>query len=126
MKSRLFPRKFKFVGIILVLFAFPLTKLIYNHVIELPLKDEISMNILKGLVLAGFLLMILSKEKIEDEFIDSCRLLAFRASFLSGLVVYIVNVITGDEPTSSFNVLFFQSLLYLSFFYTFKKGVIKW
>ena len=125
MKSRLFPRKFKFVGIILVLFAFPLTKLIYNHVIELPLKDEISMNILKGLVLAGFLLMILSKEKIEDEFIDSCRLLAFRASFLSGLVVYIVNVITGDEPTSSFNVLFFQSLLYLSFFYTFKKGVIK-
>ena len=126
MKQYLFPRKIKYWGLILIILAFPLLQLINNQVIDSPFNSEISRNVLKAILLAGFLLLILSKEEIEDEFINSCRLLAFKGAFLFSLVAFIVNAITGDEPKSSFSIIFIQALVYLSLFYTFKRGVIKW
>mgnify|MGYP001546770829 CR=1 FL=1 len=125
-KIRLFPRKTKYFGIAIILLGWvPL--LLIKKLGWLPKNEELGLNILRGIILFGFLLIILSKEKIEDEFVDSCRLLAFRAAFLFGLVAYIINAISNDQPNNPFVVLLTEVLIYLSFFYTFKSGKItKW
>jgi hypothetical protein len=92
-----------------------------------PKNNEWGLGILRGAILLGFFLIIMSREKIEDEFIDSCRLLAFRASFLIGLIGYIINSFSNDQANSPFTILLVEILGYLSFFYTFKSGkTTKW
>ena len=66
-KIRLFPRKTKYFGIAIILLGWvPL--LLIKKLGWLPKNEELGLNILRGIILFGFLLIILSKEKIEDEF----------------------------------------------------------
>ena len=125
MKPRMFPRKAKLFGIALILLCW-VPVILIKKIGWLPKNEELGLNILRGIMLFGFLLIISSKEKIEDEFIDSCRLIAFRVSFIFGICVYIANAFILGEAKTGFGLLTGQILLYLIIFYSFKSGLIKY
>ncbi|HEY6063807.1 MAG TPA: hypothetical protein VIV35_09375, partial [Chitinophagaceae bacterium] len=77
----------------------------------------------------GFLLFILAREKIEDEFADFCRLTAFRLAFLFGLISIILNPIRlfhYNNLESSSLLLLIQCIFYIIIFYAGKKGLIRY
>lgn len=88
---------------------------------------------LHGILLIGLLLISVSKEKIEDEYIDSLRSQSYRLAFILAIVYAllqpIVNVVVSyvlqqDNEYESFNyfqVLFFMLIVQLLFFWKLKK-----
>jgi len=88
---------------------------------------------LHGILLIGLLLISVSKEKIEDEYIDSLRSQSYRLAFILAIVYAllqpIVNVVVSyvlqqDNKYESFNyfqVLFFMLIVQLLFFWKLKK-----
>ena len=88
---------------------------------------------LNGILLIGLLLISVSKEKIEDEYIDSLRSQSYRLAFILAIVYAllqpIVNVVVSyvlqqDNEYESFNyfqVLFFMLIVQLLFFWKLKK-----
>ena len=82
--------------------------------------------ILKCLILFGFMVMIFSKEKIEDEFIMHKRLQAFLFAFIFGMVQYMGNIflkeLAGKLNDSAFSILCCQSTMYLFRFHSLKNN----
>ncbi|WP_298781749.1 hypothetical protein [uncultured Polaribacter sp.] len=89
--------------------------------------------ILHGVLLVGLLLISLSKEKLEDEFIDSLRSQSYRLAFIMviiySLVQPLINFVVGYlldknekiEGFSYFQVLFFMLIVQLMFFWQLKR-----
>ncbi|MDP5106971.1 MAG: hypothetical protein NWQ31_12470 [Polaribacter sp.] len=88
--------------------------------------------ILHGILLIGLLVISLSKEKLEDEFIDSLRAQSYRLAFI--IIVYsliqpLINfgvafLLNQNEEMKSFNyfqVLFFMLIVQLLFFWKLKR-----
>jgi uncharacterized membrane protein len=88
---------------------------------------------LHGVLLIGLLLISVSKEKIEDEYIDSLRSQSYRLAFILAIVYSLVQPIVNfvvsyilkqDDEYESFNyfqVLFFMLIVQLLFFWKLKK-----
>jgi len=126
----LLPNHYKKVGIAL-LFA-SLTALIARKYLfeDVDIVQEIGR---KGMLLA-LLLITLSKEKIEDELIIKLRGQAFAAAFIAGviytlvqpLINYMVAFLIKPEKAiysdlGDFIVMWFMLVIYLTFFYMFKR-----
>ena len=89
--------------------------------------------ILHGVLLIGMLIISLSKEKLEDEYIDSLRSQSYRLAFLLAIVYSLVQplvnygvavLLSQDdklEGFSYFQVLFFMLLVQLMFFWQLKR-----
>jgi hypothetical protein len=89
--------------------------------------------ILHGVLLIGFLLISVSKEKLEDEFIDSLRAQSYRLAFIMAIVYSLgqplVNfgvafLFNQNEEMKSFNyfqVLFFMLIVQLLYFWKLKR-----
>ncbi|WP_397446747.1 hypothetical protein [Polaribacter sp. R77954] len=89
--------------------------------------------ILHGVLLVGMLIISLSKDKEEDEFIDSLRSQSYRLAFLLGIVYslvqplinYGVGLLFDENETlkgfSYFQVLFFMLVVQLMFFWQLKR-----
>ena len=85
------------------------------------------------MLLIGLLLISLSKEKIEDEFVDSLRSQSYRLAFILVIVYSLVqplinfvvaSVLNQDdklEGFSYFQILFFMLLVQLMFFWQLKR-----
>ena len=134
MKKKLFPTVFKTIGLSIILLTFLV-------LLVLKLLDEAAFNkisadkmlfrqIVGSVFFIGFLLIILAREKIEDEFADFCRLTAFRLSFLFGLISVILNSIPflkiNNNLDSSYHLLFIQCIFYLIIFYATKVGLVRY
>ena len=82
MKFRMLPPVFKIIGLALVLFMLVILltlKLSDKTVFHIFFMDKIPISRLAvSVFFTGFLLFILAREKVEDEFADFCRLTAFR------------------------------------------------
>ena len=88
---------------------------------------------LHGILLIGLLIISISKEKIEDEYIDSLRSQSYRLAFILAIVYALVQpivnfavsyVLQQDNEYESFNyfqVLFFMLIVQLLFFWKLKK-----
>ena len=88
---------------------------------------------LHGVLLIGLLIISISKEKIEDEYIDSLRSQSYRLAFILAIVYALVQpivnfavsyVLQQDDEYESFNyfqVLFFMLIVQLLFFWKLKK-----
>ncbi|MDC1323096.1 hypothetical protein N8270_00155 [Polaribacter sp.] len=88
---------------------------------------------LHGVLLIGLLIISISKEKIEDEYIDSLRSQSYRLAFILAIVYALVQpivnfavsyVLQQDNEYESFNyfqVLFFMLIVQLLFFWKLKK-----
>ena len=124
-KFRLLPRKAKYYGIVLILLYW-VPSLLLIKLGWLPKNEELGLNILRGIFLLGLLLIIISKEKIEDEFIDSCRLIAFRTSFMFGILIYITGAFIFGETKNGFELLLGQILIYFIIFYSLKSGRLRY
>lgn len=126
----LLPNHYKKVGIALLIAS--LTALIARKYLfeDLDIVQEIGR---KGMLLA-LLLITLSKEKIEDELITKLRGQAFAAAFIAGviytlvqpLINYMVAYLIKPEKAiysdlGDFIVMWFMLVIYLTFFYMFKR-----
>lgn len=82
-----------------------------------------------SLILAGYF-FIMSKEKIEDEFIQSVRLTSYAIAFSFLIIQYLItesqilSFLHKDDP-SAFRYIFNSILFYIFFFYLLKYRVIK-
>jgi hypothetical protein len=120
--------KFKKIGYIITIGAFML--MIGRKYIE---NSEWTREILHGVLLLGLLVISLSKEKLEDEFIDSLRAQSYRIAFilviLYSLVQPLINFGVGyllnqNEEMESFNyfqVLFYMLIVQLMVFWQLKR-----
>jgi hypothetical protein len=80
-----------------------------------------------AVMLIGLFLVILSKEKVEDEFVDYCRLRAFRAALFASIVYFLMDVFgtfSGNLVHSSFGLLMMQIGVYLLVFHIGKSGLV--
>ena len=126
----LIPNHYKKVGIALLiasLIALITRKFLFEDVV---IVQQIAK---KGMLLA-LLLITLSKEKIEDELITKLRGQAFAVAFIAGviytlvqpLINYLVAILIKPEKAiyndlGDFMVLWFMLVMYLTFFYMFKR-----
>lgn len=120
--------RFKKVGYSIAIGAFIL--MIGRKYVE---NSEWVRPILHGVLLVGLLVISLSKEKLEDEFIDSLRSQSYRLAFLLAIVYALVQPVINygvatllnqdDELQgfSYFQVLFFMLIVQLMFFYQLKR-----
>lgn len=95
---------------------------------------ELLKNILKRLILLSLFIVVLSKEKVEDERVQHMRAKAFSLTFLLSaiyiLVQPIVNFIASSiiddgqglfQDLGDFVILWFMLIVYLMFFHFIKK-----
>ncbi|MFY9242617.1 MAG: hypothetical protein WAO74_06285 [Polaribacter sp.] len=120
--------QFKKVGYIIAIGTFVI--MIGRKYIE---NSEWIRPILHGILLIGLLIISLSKEKLEDEFIDSLRSQSYRLAFLIAIIYSLVQplvnyavgvLIDKNEQIESFDyfqVLFFMLIVQLMFFWKLKK-----
>lgn len=124
------PPSYKKVGIAIVALGilFLFTRKFFD--IEV---SETAKFIIKRAVLVGLLIIAISKEKIEDEMIQTLRGQAFTLAFVIGviytliqpLINYVAFIIFKDkyelEDLGDFQVLWFLLTIYLLFFHMLKK-----
>ncbi len=129
-KPFLLPNYFKWIGpAILVLTV--ATIIIANVAFDFNFVKIIWLKlIVKILIALSFMLFILAKEKVEDEFIMQCRLRAMAGIFILNFFCSIFSELTKTYcPTfftpifgSLFGVGVFQAMMYITTFYSLKKG----
>ncbi len=128
MKLRLLPNYFKKISLIIILLV--ITFLIFMKISDpnIP-KGFITPLVKVSLILAGYF-FIMSKEKIEDEFIQSVRLTSYAIAFSFLIIQYLItesqilSFLHKDDP-SAFRYIFNSILFYIFFFYLLKYRVIK-
>ena len=82
-KPALLPRKFKMIGVVIILLSFA-AMIIFKTTMPHLLKDS-KVFLWNGLIL-GLLIIVLSKDKVEDEMLMAMRLRGMAASFIGGVV----------------------------------------
>lgn len=119
---------FKKVGYYIAFGVF--TLMILKKFVDEPLWVK---PLLRKSLLLGMLIISISKDKIEDEFIESLRAQSYRIAFIMGVVYsliqpvinYVVGSIIDDNETfndfSYFEVLFFMLLVQLMVFWQLKR-----
>jgi hypothetical protein len=116
---KLFPNYTKRIGAVLSILVVISMIIIRQTIPRGPLSLQMK-TIWESLLLLGLFLMVLSKEKIEDEFIAAARLRAAAGAFLSGLVAFIANNtytwFDFGSPATVFGCLLSEVLFYLAFF----------
>ena len=134
MKARLLPHIFKMIGFAII--VIPLIALILAVILNIfNLHDIISHNkqlfkeVGYSVIFTGFFLIISAKEKVEDEFADYCRMVAFRFSFLCGIVSIIfipIPFMNTNNLDNSYHLLMIECITYLTIFYAAKKGLFRY
>jgi hypothetical protein len=119
---------YKKVGYIIAFGTFVLM-ILRKYVVD----SDWSRPILHGILLIGLLIISLSKEKVEDEFIDSLRSQSYRLAFIMAIVYslaqplinYGVAVLFNQDDKlqgfSYFQVLFFMLIVQLMIFWQLKR-----
>ena len=132
MKFRMLPPVFKIIGIVIILLSSlvlipgKLNTSFFNQLFA----DNVSYSRLAiSVFFIGFLLFIMAREKVEDEFTNFCRLMAFRITFMFGVVSIILNPIRLfhlNNLDKSYHLLLIQGVFYIIIFYIVKKGFIRY
>ena len=126
MKSNLLPNYFKFIGATTFALAF-ITPIVIGFINQQAwVETESRRQIAQTIMLLGLSAFILSKEKIEDEFINACRLKAFKVAFVSGIIYFLQDAFgtySGALINSSFYLLMMQIGVYCIIFYILKAGL---
>jgi len=127
MRTRLLPHSYKIIGLSVFVFAFVIP-IIMGMLHQTSWEQTEPRRIIANTsMLIGLLLFILSKEKIEDEFINFCRLRAFRTAFIAGIIYFLQDALgtfNGNLVNSSFGLLIMEISVYIVVFYISKAGWI--
>ncbi|MDB5200433.1 MAG: hypothetical protein JWO92_2396 [Chitinophagaceae bacterium] len=118
----------KIAGIILLL---AITFLVINKIYNFNIAKSTLASFGKiSFTLAG-LLFIMSKEKVEDEYIMNIRLQSFSFCFLLGIIAYMIdesgllNFLGGENPRDMFRYILIEMFTYILFFYAMLYRIIK-
>lgn len=87
-KPALLPRKFKIVGLVIILLSIA-AMVIFKTTMPHLLKDG-KVFLLNGLIL-GLIIIALSKDKVEDEMLVAIRLQGMANSFIGGVVLVFIS-----------------------------------
>lgn len=131
LKSHLvLPNYFKKIGIAIFILSF-LFVLAVGFFTD---GNEVIKTVGKNIILISLLMIVLSREKIEDELIEKLRGQAFTFAFIAGVVYaifqpyinYLVSVIVRPEKVifeqlGDFVILWFLLTVYLCFFHLLKR-----
>ena len=124
----LFPNKFKKIGFVVIILSFLIPtvwRLIKGS--GLPHAETIK-TLVKVFSFIGFIMIVFSKEKIEDEFVNLCRLRAGAWSFFTVIVLYIIDLLislaSGSLPQSMGSILAQQCIFYILSFQSLKSGIL--
>ena len=127
MKTKLLPHFYKIIGLSVFSLAF-ITPIIMGMLHQQTWEHtEFRRQIANAIMLIGLLLLILSREKTEDEFVDYCRLMAFRTAFIAGIIYFLQDAFgtfKGNLVHSSFGLLVMEIGVYVITFYISKAGWI--
>jgi hypothetical protein len=124
---KLLPTSFKRYGIVTSLIAllFFIFINIFHKKNPVP-HFELIKEITKSVIILGCVFIIFSREKIEDERINSFRLNAFMFSFLVVIFSFILNPIFNSNTNKSFfNITFQMCLQYLLWYYFLKMNLFR-
>ncbi|MET4081210.1 hypothetical protein ABIB40_001155 [Pedobacter sp. UYP30] len=124
-KIKLLPYNCKIlgIGIVLCTIVWNLFRIFKYHLFTDPFDPLIS-----AIQTFGFSLMIFSKEKCEDEFINQLRLRSFYSTmlfmFVWVIIVKLMTFATGSFVLESFNIdlVYVQAFYVLYFYYLLKKN----
>ena len=128
MKLRLLPNYYKKIALLIILFA--IAFLIFMKIGDFNISKEFIKPLIKVLfILAGYF-FIMSKEKIEDEFIQSVRLISYAIAFGFLIIQYLITEsqvlsFLGKDDPSAFRYIINSIVFYILFFYLLKYRVIK-
>ena len=124
------PHSFKKIGIAIIVLS--LLTIIVLKVADF--SNPVLKFTMKRIILVGLLIIVLAREKIEDERILTMRGQAFSMAFIAGVVYTLiqplVNIVADliskddDGPMTDlgdFQILWFLLTMYLLFFYMIKK-----
>lgn len=120
------PRKFKIVGLVTILLSFLLP--VTFHLLDLfPSQQNWKLDISKTLLLIGLFLIAITREKVEDEFVENIRLKSMFFAFVFSIVIYLGNALIPifkmqAVSYSGFEVFFEELALYLIFFHLTIRG----
>ena len=127
MKTKLLPHFYKIIGLSVFSLAF-ITPIIMGMLHQQTWEHtEFRRQIANAIMLIGLLLLILSREKTEDEFVDYCRLMAFRTAFIAGIIYFLQDAFgtfKGNLVHSSFGLLVMEIGVYVITFSISKAGWI--
>jgi uncharacterized membrane protein YbhN (UPF0104 family) len=120
---KLLPAYFKWIGICTFLASIAFSILFWeltNKYKEQPML----IGTTKTITILSLLLIILAKEKIEDEFIQSCRERAAATAFITGVIAYVIAGLTTffEEQGSTFQILGTEAFIYLTIFHLLKRN----
>lgn len=125
------PHKFKRIGWILFLTAFA-SLFITSIVISNAALKSVAVLIIKYVILIGLLIVSLSKEPLEDEYIRSIRMQSYMIAFIMGVVQTLIfpfinmgaetllGNATSYEPAGDFFILWVLLLCQIVVFYVLK------
>ena len=128
MKLKLLPIYFKKISLSIILFA--IAFLLFWKISDLNISKEYINPLFKVLfILAGYF-FIMSKEKIEDEFIQSVRLISYAIAFSFLIIQYLITEsrilsFLGNADPSTFRYIINSIVFYIIFFYLLKYRIIK-
>jgi hypothetical protein len=121
----LLPRNFRKIafGIMVLCGLLVLLSILELHAIE----KEIVASVAKSFFLIALLMLVLTRDKIEDELTIRIRLKSFAAAFIYGVVVLIVepfiNLLFGDSFLSDKGAM--ELLISMFFFYFIIRFIMK-
>lgn len=131
LKKYQLPHFYKKIGISITLLAFVV---LLARKFAFPDIDYVQ-QLAKNGMLVGLLIIIISKEKIEDELIRKLRGQAFSFAFIAGVIYtlvmpltdFVVDLFISSNEASykeigDFMVLWFMMVMYLAFFTVLKKA----
>ncbi|AXG71249.1 hypothetical protein KORDIASMS9_03506 [Kordia sp. SMS9] len=127
------PNHYKKIGIAIAVLSF--LTLIILKITGVEISETLKF-ISKRVVLLGLLIVVLSREKVEDEMMLAIRGKALAGAFVGGAVytliypaiTYAAAVVMGNKTpklvdTGDFQILWFMLFMYLLFFYLIKKNL---
>ena len=134
MKFIFLPNYFKTIGLIITLLGFTAKIVLSNFQENSETIAFISANLVENIILVAMLMIVLSREKIEDELVEKLRNQAFMFAFLTGVlftifqpyITYLVGLIIKPgnlsfERLDDFVILWFMLVVYILHFHLLKK-----
>jgi hypothetical protein len=128
MNLKLLPQKFRLYGILIALVPFIsllIVKLMNTQ--SLTENKAFLIKVVQVAALLGLLVVALSKEKTEDEFIMNCRYWAFTFAFIVFIINSASKIILESSVVSDktiFRLAFSNLIVYILVFHLFKAGIL--
>jgi hypothetical protein len=120
---RLLPAYCKWIGLFTFL-AVIVSSILLRQLTGIYKELPVMIAATKTVAIFSLLIIILAKERVEDEFIQSCRVRTAATSFITGVTAYVIAGLISffKEQGSAFQILATEAFIYLLIFHLLKRN----